>query len=130
MSEIRFGVVKPTLQFYRSNKGLLFGVCKGLADSFELNLKLVRVLLIGAVLLYGFGLGLYVILALSLPRQDRLEEAFNRRVLGVCGKLARKMKWEVGLVRAATILLALGSFGFAALAYVVLYFSFEEEPTN
>ncbi|MEY4615809.1 MAG: hypothetical protein RJB66_769 [Pseudomonadota bacterium] len=130
MSDIQFGVVKPQLKFYRSNKGILAGVCKGLAETFGVKPIVMRFLLVAMVLLYGFGLGLYITLAISLPRQDRLEEAFNRRLLGVCGTISKKMKWEVGLVRTAAVLLALGSLGFAVLAYIVLYFSFEEQPTN
>jgi phage shock protein PspC (stress-responsive transcriptional regulator) len=131
MSEIRFGVVNPPLKFYRSKNGFLAGICSGLSESFGFNVTAMRLLWIAALCFYGFGLALYVMLAVSLPRQDRLEQAFNRRLLGVCGKIARKMCWEVGLVRFATILLAFGSFGFAVLAYIVLYFSFEEtEPLN
>ena len=130
MTEIRFGQVKPQIRFYRSKKGLIAGVCSGFAESFDLNAVLVRVLWLGAVCFYFVGLGLYVVLAIALPRQEELDKAFNRRLLGVCGKLSKKMQWEVGLVRAAAIFLALGSFGFAVLAYIVLYFSFEEEPTN
>ncbi len=130
MSEIHFGKVNPPVRFYRSKEGYLAGVCRGMAESFEFNPTLVRILWLGAIFFYGFGLGVYIILALSLPRQDQLEKAFNRRLLGVCGKLAKKMQWEVGLVRFATILLSLGSFGFAVLAYIVLYFSFEEESYN
>jgi phage shock protein PspC (stress-responsive transcriptional regulator) len=130
VSEIQFGKVNPTVRFYRSKEGYLAGVCRGLAESFELSPTLVRILWLGAVFFYGFGLGVYIILAISLPRQDQLEKAFNRRLLGVCGRLSRKMKWEVGLVRFTTVLLSLGSLGFAVLAYIVLYFSFEEESYN
>ena len=130
MSEIHFSVASPNLRFYRSPKGYLAGVCQGLADSFGLKVTMLRLLWLAAILFYGLGLGAYIMMAISLPRQDQLEEAFNRRILGVCGKLAMKMRWEVGLVRLATILLALGSFGFAVLAYVVLYFSFDEESRN
>lgn len=130
MTEIRFGQVRPQVRFYRSKNGFLAGVCRGFAESFDFSPTLVRILWLGAVCFYGLGLGMYVILAIALPRQDELDKAFNRRLLGVCGKLAKKMQWEVGIVRASTIFLALGSFGFAVLAYIVLYFSFEEEPTN
>lgn len=130
MTEIHFGKVNPSVRFYRSNSGILFGVCKGLAESFELNTTLIRCLWLGAIFFYGIGFGLYALLVLSLPRQNQLDKAFNRRLLGVCGRLSKKMNWEVGLVRLATILLSLGSLGFAVLAYVVLYFSFEEESYN
>lgn len=129
-SRVEFGKVNSPIKFYRSPKGHLFGVCQGIAESFQLNTILVRILWLGAVFFYGFGLGLYVMLAISLPRQDRLDKAFNRRLLGVCAKISRKMNWDVGLVRFATLLLSLGSFGFAVLAYLVLYFSLEDEVHN
>lgn len=130
MSEIQFGRATPTVRFYRAKDGKLAGVCKGLADSFELNTNVLRLIWLAAVFFYGFGLGMYLLLAISLPRQDQLGEAFNRRLLGVCGRIAKKMQWEVGLVRFATLLLSLGSFGFAVLAYVVLHFSLEEQTVN
>ncbi len=126
-SRIEFGKVRLPVKFYRSPHGYFLGVCRGIAESFQLNPTIVRLIWLGATCFYGFGLGLYLALAVSLPRQDRLEKAFDRRILGVCAKIAKKMGWEVGLVRFSAVLLALGSLGFAVLAYVVLYFSFEEE---
>lgn len=128
MTEIRFGIVNPPLKFYRSRNGYVAGVCQGLAESFDLSPILIRFLWLIAIFCYGFGLGLYLILAISLPRRDKIEQAFNRRLLGVCGKLAKKMEWEVGLVRAAALLLAVGSLGLFVLGYVILYFSFDEAP--
>lgn len=130
MSEIQFGRVRPSLRFYRSNKGYLAGVCKGLADSFGWDPLFIRLIWLGALFFYGVGLLMYLILAVSLPRQDELHKAFDRRVLGVCGKISQKMRWEVGLVRAAAIFLAFASIGFAVLAYLVLHFSFDEERTS
>lgn len=129
-SRVEFGKVSSPIKFYRSPNGYLFGVCRGIAESFQLNTTLVRIIWLVSIFFYGFGLGLYVMLAFSLPRQDRFDKAFNRRLLGVCAKISRKMNWEVGLVRFATLLLSLGSFGFAVLAYVVLYFSLEDEVHN
>ena len=129
-SKVEFGRVTSPVRFYRSTNGYLFGVCRGISESFQLNTNLVRLLWVAAVFFYGFGLGLYILLAICLPRQDQIDKVFNRRFLGVCAKIARKMEWEVGLVRVAAILLSLGSLGFALLAYVILYFSFEEEVIN
>lgn len=129
-SRVEFGKVSSPIKFYRSPNGFICGVCCGIAESFQLNTTLVRLAWIASICFYGFGLGLYIMLAISLPRQDRFDKAFNRRLLGVCAKLSKKMNWEVGLVRFATLLLSLGSLGFAVLAYVVLYFSLEEEVHN
>jgi len=129
-SRIEFGKVSSPIRFYRSPNGYLCGVCRGIAESFQLNIILVRLVWLAAIFFYGFGLGLYIMLAVSLPRQDQFDKAFNRRLLGVCAKISKKMNWEVGLVRFSTILLSLGSLGFALIAYVVLYFSLEEEVIN
>jgi phage shock protein PspC (stress-responsive transcriptional regulator) len=129
-SRIEFGKVELPIKFYRSPKGYLFGVCQGISESFQFNPILVRFILLAAVFFYGFGLGVYIVLAISLPRQDQFDKAFNRRLLGVCAKISRKMNWEIGLVRSSAILLSFGSLGFAVLAYVVLYFSLEEEVIN
>ena len=125
-STIQFGKVSRPIRFYRAKDGYIAGVCKGLAESFNFNPTLVRLFWLAAMCFYGVGLGIYVMMAISFPRQDQFGKAFNRRLLGVCGKLAQKMNWEVGLVRLAAIVLALGSLGFAILAYVILYFSFDE----
>jgi phage shock protein C len=47
----------------------LFGVCSGLADYFEIDPTIVRVLFIGALLMYGTGLLFYFILAIAMPNK-------------------------------------------------------------
>jgi phage shock protein C len=48
----------------------LFGVCGGLGDYFDINPTIIRILFIAALILYGSGLLLYVILALVMPNES------------------------------------------------------------
>jgi phage shock protein C len=45
----------------------LFGVCSGLAEYFEIDPTVIRLLFIYAFLLFGTGLLLYLILAIVMP---------------------------------------------------------------
>ncbi|MCW5910364.1 MAG: PspC domain-containing protein [Cyclobacteriaceae bacterium] len=45
----------------------LFGVCSGLADYFDLDPTVMRIVFIVAFLFFGTGLLLYIILALVMP---------------------------------------------------------------
>lgn len=129
MTEIRFGSYSPRIRFTRSSKGVLGGVCRGFADHFQMDKTLVRLLWLGSIFFFGFGFCTYLLFWISIPREDGLDRAFEPRLLGVCSRLSQKMKWEIGLVRAAAILIAVGSLGFAILAYFILYFSFEDSQT-
>ena len=53
--------------FRRSSSGRLGGVCAGLAEYFDMDVTLVRVLWLLVVLCGGTGILLYVILWLVLP---------------------------------------------------------------
>lgn len=109
-------------RWVRSQNGLIAGVCEGVARRFRIDPWLVRILWLVSVLALGTGVLLYVVLAFSLPREDRLATAHDKRVLGVCSRLSRASGIDVGLVRAGSVLLALGSFGATLVGYVVLYF--------
>jgi diaminohydroxyphosphoribosylaminopyrimidine deaminase/5-amino-6-(5-phosphoribosylamino)uracil reductase len=130
-NSIQFSSAKNTnpkeLRFYRSGDGWLFGVCQGLGESFELHPILIRLFGLIAFLYYGLGLGIYLALAISLPRKDKLDKVFKRQFLGVCGILSKKLDLEIGIVRFLTLLLTLITGGFAVLAYVILYFAYEEK---
>ena len=47
----------------------IFGVCGGLGDYFDIDPTLVRVLFLLALLGFGSGLLLYIILALVMPEE-------------------------------------------------------------
>lgn len=57
---------KKTL--YRIPKdGKIAGVCAGLADYFDMDVTLMRVLFVAGAFLTGIGILLYIVLALILP---------------------------------------------------------------
>ena len=57
------------LKWYRSRRGLIFGVCQGLADWKELSVGMLRLILIIVFLFTGgiFVVIAYLALALALP---------------------------------------------------------------
>ncbi len=111
-------------QWVRAEEGgMIAGVAKGLADSFGLEPWLVRTLWVASVLLLGTGLLVYVVLAFTLPRRDRYEEALEKKmVLGVCGRITRRTDVEIGVVRSLAVALAFLSLGATVVGYLVLYF--------
>ncbi|MCB0371135.1 MAG: PspC domain-containing protein, partial [Bdellovibrionales bacterium] len=54
------------LLWVRSDKGIIFGVCEGLAPIFGLDVVLLRIIWIFASLTFGAGVLVYLILAVSL----------------------------------------------------------------
>lgn len=106
----------------RASDGALAGVCKGLGDSLGIETWILRVIWLVAVLWFGTGILFYLILAICLPRVDKLDQALDRKLLGVCGRIAIRYRIEVGLVRTGFVLLALITFGAAILGYGLCYF--------
>ncbi|MBK7853923.1 MAG: PspC domain-containing protein [Bacteroidetes bacterium] len=45
----------------------MFGVCSGLGEYFEMDPTVVRLIFLGALLLFGTGVLLYIILAIVMP---------------------------------------------------------------
>lgn len=114
----------------RSNNGMLFGVCAGLAKVFHIPVGVLRLVWVLSILCFGFGFGVYFLLALSLPREDEYWRAYDRRILGVCSRIARKIDLEVGLVRFLALCSIFVSFGATIIVYLVLNFVLSDEPTN
>ena len=69
----------------------------------------------------GFGLGFYLILALSLPREDKIDSLWEPRLLGVCIRFAKRFDLDVGLTRAAFLTALFASGGTVILVYFILY---------
>lgn len=112
-----------TPKWVRQQNSWLAGVCSGLAKALNLEPWMVRFFWILSVCWFGLGLGLYVILAICLPREDKLSEANQKKFLGLCLRIAQKNDLEVGIVRTIAVLLALGSLGTGLLVYVLLSFA-------
>jgi phage shock protein PspC (stress-responsive transcriptional regulator) len=112
----------PTTRWVRSKDGMIAGVCEGIANRLGFEAWILRVVLVIATFCMFVGPFLYLGLAVCLPREDRVPEAYEGMVLGVCSRISRRSDLEIGIVRFGTLLLALTSLGFIALVYVVLYF--------
>lgn len=116
------------MKWVRAKDGMIFGVCKGLARSLDIPLGVFRLIWLVSLLFLGAGLGLYLILAICLPREDKTAEAADGWIMGVCSKIARRTGLEVGIVRFLAICLSLLSFGATLVGYVVLYFVLDDRP--
>ncbi len=118
------------IRWYRSDNGPIAGVCQGLADGFDLPVGVMRMGFILVTLFGGSGLLAYFVLALALPRKDRLDTAMQSKVLGVCASLSRRLEIEVGLVRILALTALVFSLGLAVLAYVGGYFLLPEDSST
>ncbi|WP_413558871.1 PspC domain-containing protein [Bdellovibrio sp. HCB209] len=126
METMAAGNPKLNYRWVRASDGALCGVCKGLAQAFEIETWILRVIWLVAVLWFGTGVLLYFILWLTLPRVDRLDQALDRKVLGVCARIAKRYQLEVGVVRTTAVLFLCVTFGAAILVYGLCYFLIPE----
>ena len=63
-----------TKRLYRSRRdGMIAGVCAGLAEYFDVDPSLVRLVIILTVFLGGAGLALYLVAWLIVPEQQRAD---------------------------------------------------------
>ena len=114
------------MKWVRAQDGVIFGVCKGLANAFDIPVGVFRLLWILSVLFLGAGVWLYILLAISLPREDKLIQALSAKVFGVCARIAAKTQVEVGVVRFLAICLGLMSMGATVVGYIILYFVIDQ----
>jgi len=109
-------------KFVRPTDGVLFGVCKALAQAFGVEITAMRIIWLIALLWFGTGLLFYLILAITLPRVDQLDSALDSKLLGVCARIAERYSVEVGLVRFGFVLFTLLSAVVGGVfVYVVCY---------
>ena len=114
----------------RAQDGALAGVCKGIAQATGVETWIVRVIWIVAVLWFGTGVLFYLILAICLPRVDKLDHALDGKLLGVCARIAKRYHFEVGVVRVTAVVLAMTTFGAALLLYILGYFFVPDESAD
>ncbi len=123
----------------RSSVGYLGGICEGLGKTFGIEPTLLRFLWLGAIFIGGTGIALYLLLWWLLPeensfryepsvweagadgiRRPPLQRTSNdRKLLGVCGGLARRWDVDPSALRLAVIAIGLISFGTAAIVYLI-----------
>lgn len=107
----------------RASDGIISGVCAGIARRLDLEPWLVRFLFVCSIIFFGTGIFFYILLTFSIPRADKLDRAYEKRIMGVCASIAQRSELDVGLTRFLALLLLFTSFGWAIIAYVVLYFA-------
>lgn len=62
-------------KLYRGRKNkILFGVCSGLAKYFGVDPTLVRILFIALAILKGYGIILYLLLAILMPEEPEEQQ--------------------------------------------------------
>ena len=49
----------------------IFGVCSGLADYFDMDPTIMRLIFLIALLVFGTGLLLYLVLAIIMPEKEK-----------------------------------------------------------
>lgn len=57
----------PTEKRLYKGEKKIFGVCSGLGEYFEIDPTVVRLIFLGALLLFGTGVLLYIVLAIVMP---------------------------------------------------------------
>jgi len=117
-----------------STDSVLAGVCGGIAKRFKLESWVVRVGFVMGIIALGITPILYIVFAISFPKDSELHEAGNSKVLGVCSRLAKKMDWDIAIVRSvflSCLLLSLiPSFGTTLLIYFIMHFVLPEQTTT
>ena len=118
------------MRWVRAKDGALFGVCKGIARNLDISVGLVRLLWIISAVFLGTGVLLYLMLAVALPREDKVVESLDPWILGVCSRIALRSNLDVGVVRFFAIVLSFLSLGATLVGYVVLHFVLDEKSKS
>ena len=65
---------KERKKLYRIEEGnKIFGVCDGIAEYFDIDPTIVRIVWIITTLLYGFGIIAYLVCALCMPKESEIK---------------------------------------------------------
>lgn len=121
----------------RSRFGWLAGVCEGLGRRFGINPIWIRLAWLAAFFLAGSGLLLYLLLWWIIPSDDALpyepsvwiresggshpplqRTVSDRKLLGVCGGMARRWDIDPSLVRLLCVAAFAASGGMAVIVYL------------
>lgn len=82
--EMSFRRRKRRRSLYRSRRGMILGVCRGLAEYFDISIKVTRILAVAALIFTGFWPAVAVYLAAAyfmtpepiIPLESGMEEEF------------------------------------------------------
>ena len=136
-------VVRPRRLLRQSSRGRIAGVCAGIAEYFDTDVTIVRLLwivlsivpggFVGGILAY---LAAWIVipdagasLAVADPSAGRLTRSgTDRKIAGVCGGLAEYLRIDATLVRLAWAVLSIvpGAIVGGVVAYVLAWFIMPE----
>ncbi len=117
----------------RSNSAWFAGVCEGIAQRYDMDAMLVRIIFVITFIFSG-GTALFLYLALwwLAPLENEapsfntspedaplLRMADDKKIFGVCGAIARRSGVDVTIVRLATLGAFVVSGGLVVLAYIL-----------
>lgn len=130
---------RKTDRLIRTDDGYVAGVCAGLGRYLGINPTLIRLGWLIAVLFFGTGLLLYLAMWWLMPHERNLpleptvwirerngshpplqRTVNDRKLLGVCGGIARRYGMDPALVRLATLFLFTASGGLVLVAYLIM----------
>ncbi len=123
----------------RSSNGYVAGISEGLGRQYGVNPTVIRLIWLAAVLFFGTGILLYLVLWWVVPHEDAVpvdpaiwrklpdgrhvaplqRTTSDRKLLGVCGGLARYWNVDPSLMRLAVLSLATVSLGLVVIVYLV-----------
>src|SRR4051812_49198094 len=116
------------------------GVCAGLAEYFDLDPLLFRLLFVISIFFGGAGLLIYVLLWVLVPEKPGADgqprparrlhlSASDRKIAGVCGGLGEWLEIDPVFIRVAFVLLALAC-GLGVVLYVLFWMLAPRAPTG
>lgn len=110
------------VNWVRSRNGLVAGVFEGIGKLYGINPIVLRLLWICSVLFAGFGVLLYVVLAVLMPLEGREREYQKPMILGVCDRIARNWGHDLVMVRVLFFGAFLISGGTMFIVYLIMHF--------
>ncbi len=110
-----------TKKWVRPTKSPIAGVCGAFANALEINVTLIRLLWLGAGLIFGTGFCLYLICWWFLPTEAKQFDPDKPVFLGVCLRLAQKSEVEVSVIRIAVFISFFASMSLTFWGYFIAH---------
>ena len=125
-------------KLHRAKNSSIAGVCAGIAETFGVEVLIIRLAFLLSMFAGGTGLLLYLILWVILPVEESymIEESgkkklyrsrMNKVIGGVCSGLAKYLDWDISIIRLIFVFLVI-SAGTGVLFYIVLWAIIPLEP--
>lgn len=140
------GATEPRRLTRRPADGRIAGVCAGIAEYFDTDVTLVRLLwvilsifpgtIVGGLIAYGIAWLLLPDPGLAAPRvysgKPLLRSTTDRQIGGVCGGVAEFLELDSTLVRLAAVILAIfpGAIVCGVLVYAIAWFVIPATPAR